>query len=204
MSGTWAQYQNIDMCGQGDVELIKDWRSKYSLEDLKHKVEENNWSAISIGEFGFAVLKNFDYNLEPSRCKPTMGYKNTLYIYTPPPALDKKSQKIEEDNLWAMLSGGGTISGGGGSWTRFENIDMYDQGDVDLIQDWRSKMSLEDLLRKVEENDWSAVSIGDFDFAVLKSFAYQLQPSHCRPSRGYRNTLYIFIRPPTCCSCSIS
>ena len=38
--GVWAQYSNIDMCGQGDVEIIGDWKRKHSIDDLKHMVEE--------------------------------------------------------------------------------------------------------------------------------------------------------------------
>ena len=32
---TWEVYKKIDMCGQGDIEIIGDWRSKHSIEELK-------------------------------------------------------------------------------------------------------------------------------------------------------------------------
>jgi hypothetical protein len=79
------------MTGLGDVELIQNWKSTMTIDDLKRKVEENNWSAISVGDFPFAAIKSFPYQLEPSYCKPSQGYKNTLYIYTPPAHLAKKS-----------------------------------------------------------------------------------------------------------------
>lgn len=31
----WTVHENIDMCGQGDVEIIGDWKNKHSLDDLK-------------------------------------------------------------------------------------------------------------------------------------------------------------------------
>ena len=31
----WWAYKNIDMCGQGDIEIIRDWRRHHSIEELK-------------------------------------------------------------------------------------------------------------------------------------------------------------------------
>ena len=78
----WSVHQNIDMCGQGDVEIIWNWRSKHSIEDLKRIVEQKGYSAISVCSGGFATLKQFSYQLTPGHCKPTWGYTNTLYIYS--------------------------------------------------------------------------------------------------------------------------
>merc|ERR1719178_485288 len=35
----WSAHQNIDMCGQGDVEIIHNWRATHSIEDLQRIVE---------------------------------------------------------------------------------------------------------------------------------------------------------------------
>jgi len=69
------------MCGQGDVEIIKDWKSKYSIEDLKRMVEQKGYSAISVGSFGHAALKKFSYQLKQEHCNPSRGYTNSIYIY---------------------------------------------------------------------------------------------------------------------------
>ena len=78
----WSVHQNIDMCGQGDVEIIWNWRSKHSIEDLKRIVEQKGYSAISVGSFDHAGLKQFSYQLTAGHCKPSRGYTNTLYIYS--------------------------------------------------------------------------------------------------------------------------
>ena len=61
--GTWEEYKDIDMSCQGDMEIIKNWKEKYSLEDLKKIVEEKGYSAISYSDtrFDHAALKKFDY-----------------------------------------------------------------------------------------------------------------------------------------------
>jgi len=48
MRGHWNAYENIDMVGMAVEEFVFNWREKTTLEDLKRKVEDNNWSAISI------------------------------------------------------------------------------------------------------------------------------------------------------------
>ena len=68
------------MCGQGDVDCIGDWRSKHSIDDLKKICEEKGYSAISVGSFGHAALKSFDYQLTKDHCAPSNGYTNTIYI----------------------------------------------------------------------------------------------------------------------------
>lgn len=100
-NGSWQIFDNIDMSFQGDVEIIQDWRSTMTIDDIKRKVEMNNWSAISVGDFTHAAIKSFEYQLNPSFCKPSQGYKNTLYIYTPPTHLagkggnNKKMEAVE-------------------------------------------------------------------------------------------------------------
>jgi len=91
---------------------------------------------------------------------------------------------------------GSCNSSNGGSWAKYENIDMKSQGDKEYIGDGRSKMSFEDLFRKVEEKSWSAISMAGHDFAAFKSFRYQLEPKHCKPTDGYTNIFYIYTRPP--------
>ena len=75
-------------------------------------------------------------------------------------------------------------------WSAHQNIDMCEQGDV--IHNWREKHSLDELMRKVEQNGYSAVCVGNFEPAFLKKFPYQLTAGHCKPSSGYTNTLYIW------------
>ena len=77
----WSVHQNIDMCGQGDVEIIWNWRSKHSIEDLKRIVEQKGYSAISVGSFDHAALKKFPCQLTADHCEPSPGYSNTLYIW---------------------------------------------------------------------------------------------------------------------------
>ena len=37
--GKWVVYKNVDMSGQGDVEIINDWRSHVSIEAMRKTVE---------------------------------------------------------------------------------------------------------------------------------------------------------------------
>ena len=78
----WSAHQNIDMCGQGDVEIIHNWRAKHSIEDLQRIVEQKGYSAVCVGNFGHAALKQFPYQLTAGHCKPSQGYTNTLYIWS--------------------------------------------------------------------------------------------------------------------------
>lgn len=80
-AAAWTVHENIDMCFQGDVEIIHDWKSNHSIEDLKRIVEEKSYSAVVVGSFGHAALKTFDYQLKPEHCKPSNGYTCTIYIY---------------------------------------------------------------------------------------------------------------------------
>ena len=49
-----------------------------------------------------------------------------------------------------------------GSWKKYTNTRITD-GQVDYIHDWRSFMSLEDLMRNVEQFNWCAVTVSIHD-----------------------------------------
>jgi len=82
-NGRWEEHQNIDMCGKGDIEIISNWRASHSIEDLKRIVEKKGYSAISVGGFGHAALKKFNYQLTSKHCARSRGYTNQLFIYFP-------------------------------------------------------------------------------------------------------------------------
>jgi len=82
-SGTWRKYTNIDMCFQGDAEIIGDWKKAHTIDSLKALVEEKNYSAVCVGSFGHAALKNFDYQLTKEHCRPSQGYTNELHVWFP-------------------------------------------------------------------------------------------------------------------------
>ena len=48
LRGTWEAFRDIDMSEQGDVQLIEDWKSTHSVEDLKRIVEAEGWSAFTV------------------------------------------------------------------------------------------------------------------------------------------------------------
>jgi len=82
--GVWTVYKNIDMCGQGDVDIIGDWQKSHSIEALRRKVEEKGYSAFAISpdsvSYAHAALKKFNYNLTPVHCKPT-DYECHIHIW---------------------------------------------------------------------------------------------------------------------------
>lgn len=178
-SSVWKEYQNIDMCGQGDVEIIHDWRKKYSIDDLKRVVEEKNYSAVCVGSFGHAALKKFDFQLDSSHCKPSRGYTNSIYIFTPS---NQRSRIFEERPVIENSPG----------WSEHKNMDMCGQGDVEFIQNWRNTHTIESLRKYAEEKGYSAISVGGFPFAAFKKFDYHLTIDHCKPSKGYTNSIHIF------------
>ena len=77
----FSAHQNIDMCGQGDVEIIHNWRATHSIEDLQRIVEQKGYNAVCVGSFGHAALKRFPFRLTARHCAPSQGYTNTLYIW---------------------------------------------------------------------------------------------------------------------------
>ena len=46
--GSWKSYENIDMCMQGDAEIIWDWKSKATISQLKRTVEARGFSAFTV------------------------------------------------------------------------------------------------------------------------------------------------------------
>ena len=76
------------MCGQGDVEIIGNWRRHKSIADLKHIVERKGYSAFTVSSghpsFAHAALKKFDYSLTAEHCKhisTCCRHPCTIYIY---------------------------------------------------------------------------------------------------------------------------
>eukprot|EP00929_Paragymnodinium_shiwhaense_P038751 TRINITY_DN20444_c1_g1_i5.p1 TRINITY_DN20444_c1_g1~~TRINITY_DN20444_c1_g1_i5.p1 ORF type:complete len:279 (-),score=55.85 TRINITY_DN20444_c1_g1_i5:202-1038(-) len=89
--GYWLEFNDIDMCRQGDMELILNWREHTTLDAMKKTVEEKGYSAITVSNgtpsFGHAALKKFDYQLQPSHCKPISTcckHPCKIYIYVRP------------------------------------------------------------------------------------------------------------------------
>ena len=100
-AGTWVVYKNIDMCGQGDEEIIHNWRAKTSIAALRRKVERKGYSAISVGSsFGHAALKSFDYQLTKGHMRPSQGYTNEIHVYFP------------EDNVYETPQEAAAAAGG--------------------------------------------------------------------------------------------
>jgi uncharacterized membrane protein YhaH (DUF805 family) len=100
--GYWTEHQNIDMCFQGDVEILEGAIVK-DIPKLKKIVEEKNYSAVCVGSFPHAALKKFDYQLTAEHCKPSKGYTNTLYIWHRTGSAsgkERESQRAEEYKKW--------------------------------------------------------------------------------------------------------
>ena len=116
--GTWKKYTNIDMCFQGDAEIIGDWKSQHTIASLKKIVEQKGYSAVCVGSFGHAALKNFDYQLTADHCKPSQGYTNELYIWFPDKAKPPKPAAAARPDLPA----GFRFASGYGEATRADQI----------------------------------------------------------------------------------
>jgi len=198
--GYWTEHSNIDMCGQGDVEIIGDWKHKYSIDDLKDMVVRKGYSAVTVSagqpSFGHAALKKFNFKLTKEHCKPITTCCNhpcTIYIYHSGEASSSKEmakqvkQKQEQPVDVEFVNGG--------VWTAYKNIDMCGQGDVEIIDGWQQKHSIDDLKRKVEEKGYSAFAISpnsqSFGHAALKKFSYNLTPLECKPTH-YECIIYIW------------
>ena len=100
--GYWTEHQNIDMCFQGDVEILEGAIVK-DIPKLKKIVEEKNYSAVCVGSFPHAALKKFDYQLTAEHCKPSKGYTNTLYIWHRTGSASRKereSQRADKYKKW--------------------------------------------------------------------------------------------------------
>merc|ERR1719267_449231 len=128
-TGKWLHYQNIDMCYQGDAEIIGDWKRHHTIESLKKIVEQKGYSAVCVGSFGHAALKNFDYQLTKEHCKPSHGYTNDLYIWVPD-AKHAKPVKPEEPARPA-LPAGFAFCDGFGEATRADQIGHITSGGIE-------------------------------------------------------------------------
>lgn len=116
--GEWRQYTNIDMCFQGDAEIIHDWKSSHTIESLKKIVEQKGYSAVCVGSFGHAALKNFEYQLTAEDCKPSQGYTNELYIWFPDEAKPPKPPEAPRPDLPVGFS----FQSGYGEATRADQV----------------------------------------------------------------------------------
>jgi hypothetical protein len=89
------------MCGQGDFEIVNDWRNNNDLEALKQKVIEKGYSAVTVSSgqpsFGHAALKSFDYQLNESHLKSSNNPCN-IHIYTKNPVIQNKPKTIKNAN----------------------------------------------------------------------------------------------------------
>jgi len=81
------EYDNIETCDHGDVELIYNWQEKSSIDQLKRHVETKNYSAITVSTSSrHAALKNLACQLAPEQLITTSASHHPckMYIYTPP------------------------------------------------------------------------------------------------------------------------
>mmetsp|Transcript_2173 Transcript_2173/g.1874 ORF Transcript_2173/g.1874 Transcript_2173/m.1874 type:complete len:126 (-) Transcript_2173:301-678(-) len=96
-------YENLDMCGQGDAQIVGDWRRTHSLQDLKKMVEDGGHSAVTISSgnpsFGHAAIKRFDYKLELIHLKPISTccrHPCNIHIFTRAVSKEKNVSSLEE------------------------------------------------------------------------------------------------------------
>ena len=94
--GEWTEHTDIDMCNQGDVELILEWRRFYSIDQLKEISLEKGYTCFCISDedFHWAGMKKFDYQVTPETCKPASGYSCKFYIHH---RKDLKPKQKDED-----------------------------------------------------------------------------------------------------------
>merc|ERR1719450_800391 len=118
--GTWRKFTNIDMCFQGDAEIIHDWKRHHTIASLKKIVEQKGYSAVCVGSFGHAALKSFSYQLTAEHCKPSQGYTNELYIWFPEGSKAKPPKPEEAPR--PPLPAGFAFQPGFGEATRADQI----------------------------------------------------------------------------------
>jgi len=128
VEGRWEVHKNIDMCFQGDVEIIHNWKHVTSIAKMKKVVEEKGYSAVCVGSFGHAALKSFDYQLTKAHCKPSQGYTNELHIWFPT-GQNRKPNKVEAPRL--ALPAGFRFHDGFGEATRGDQIGHITSGGVE-------------------------------------------------------------------------
>merc|ERR1719267_350532 len=127
-AGSWQKYTNIDMCFQGDVEIIGDWKKHHTVESLKKIVEAKGYSAVCVGSFGHAALKSFDYQLTKEHCQPSQGYTNELHIWFPSGEA-AKPPKVEAPSVG--LPPGFRFHDGFGEATRGDQIGHITSGGIE-------------------------------------------------------------------------
>jgi len=177
--GYWTEYHGIDMCHQGDVDIVGEWRKNTTIDELKKKVEKNNWSAISVSPFdksySHAALKNFDYQLSSEHCEE-QEYEVTLYIYNRPATKNnnnknKKKNKDDAVNLkkievgrvmsWFDYRDRAKEEGGRLPTTqelRDANIDVgYDQWTPCIPSEGDHETGRNDGRQTIDENCWANI-----------------------------------------------
>merc|ERR1719198_920202 len=128
VEGRWETFHNIDMCCQGDVEIIGDWKHHTSVAKMKKIVEQKGYSAVVVGSFGHAALKSFDYQLTKAHCKPSQGYTNEIHIWHPS-GQRAKPQKVEVEA--PPLPKGFRFHDGFGEATRGDQIGHITSGGIE-------------------------------------------------------------------------
>jgi len=118
----------IDMCFQGDVEIIHDWKRHTSIDKLKRVVEEKGYSAVCVGSFGHAALKSFDYQPQKTHCKKSQGYTNELHIWFPS-GMSAKPDRVEAPR--PPLPAGFHFRPGYGEATRGDQIGHITSGGIE-------------------------------------------------------------------------
>lgn len=88
----WVGYRNIDMCGEGDIDIINDWEDHATIEELRQVGVEGGISAITVSDgdpgYDHAFIKAFEYTLTKDHCKPVTETSNMpciIYIRKFPP-----------------------------------------------------------------------------------------------------------------------
>ena len=194
-TGEWLHYKNIDMCFQGDAQIIGDWQRTHTVESLKKIVEEKGYSAVCVGSFGHAALKSFDYQLTKEHCAPSLGYTNDLYIWVP----DASHAKPAKDQ---PVGGGGEEAGG-------EKVTVSMGADDYIDEVFYNGQSLRHLVSKAASgaNEVKTFSFEAVPGAVLAiaandnqpgtSAAFFLKCTSSDPSSGWHN---LQLRPnhPNC------
>ena len=113
----------------------------------------------------------------------------------------KLELKVLIEKNEASKSGGKSLTGVKGHWITQVNTDMPKDGDIQTIKDWRKQgKTLNDLKKMVEKKKWSAICIGTFPDAYLKSFAFQLKPNNTKKvtedemKKGKRTSFHIWVK----------
>ena len=39
---------DVDMCGQGDAQILEDWKKSHTIQMLKREVEQKGYSAVTV------------------------------------------------------------------------------------------------------------------------------------------------------------